>query len=143
MSALGWQGRGEAAAHDLGARPCRGCCRRSSRWGRDRGKMDLALLLAALLGLLILKALLFQLRNPSSPPCIRSWIPWFGAAFQFGKAPLEFIEQARKEVMRVLACLLVGDCSGWLPARGKAARSFCVQFCPFLSRFVTSGAFKW
>ncbi|XP_039551945.1 24-hydroxycholesterol 7-alpha-hydroxylase isoform X2 [Passer montanus] len=59
--------------------------------------MDLAPLLAALLGLLIVKALLFQLGNPSSPPCIRSWIPWFGAAFQFGKAPLEFIEQARKK----------------------------------------------
>ncbi|XP_014728372.1 PREDICTED: 24-hydroxycholesterol 7-alpha-hydroxylase [Sturnus vulgaris] len=60
--------------------------------------MELAVLLAALLGLLIVKALLFQRRNPSSPPCIRSWIPWFGAAFQFGKAPLEYIEQARKKL---------------------------------------------
>uniref|UniRef100_A0A8C0BQ01 Lanosterol 14-alpha demethylase n=1 Tax=Buteo japonicus TaxID=224669 RepID=A0A8C0BQ01_9AVES len=59
--------------------------------------MALAFLLAAVLGLLIVKAVLFQLRNPSSPPCIRSWIPWFGAAFQFGKAPLEFIEQARSK----------------------------------------------
>lgn len=138
-----------ALVDELGARParpCRGCGRRSSCWGWDRrrrGKMDLALLLAALLGLLIVKALLFQRRNPSSPPCIRSWIPWFGAAFQFGKAPLEFIEQARNKVMRALACLLVGACSGWLPARGKATRNFCVQFCLFLSRFITSGAFKW
>ncbi|XP_052666002.1 24-hydroxycholesterol 7-alpha-hydroxylase isoform X2 [Harpia harpyja] len=59
--------------------------------------MALAFLLAAVLGLLIVKAVLFQLRNPSSPPCIRSWIPWFGAVFQLRKAPLEFIEQARSK----------------------------------------------
>ncbi|XP_037989106.1 24-hydroxycholesterol 7-alpha-hydroxylase isoform X3 [Motacilla alba alba] len=70
--------------------------------------MDLALLLAALLGLLIVKALLFQLRNPSSPPCIRSWIPWFGAAFQFGKAPLEFIEQARNKHGPVFTIFALG-----------------------------------
>lgn len=140
---------GPAREDELGARPARpgrGCGRRSSgrgRAGRPRGKMDLAVLLAALLGLLIVKALLFQLRNPSAPPCIRSWIPWFGAAFQFGKAPLEFIERARNKVMRVLACRLVGACSGWLPARGKTSRNSCVQFCPFLSRFIMSGAFKW
>ena len=102
---------------DLGSPSQRGragCCgRQSSRCGRQqRGKMALALLLAAILGLLIVKAVLFQLRNPSSPPCIRSWIPWFGAAFQFGKAPLEFIEQARSKVMAVAACLLVNACSG-------------------------------
>uniref|UniRef100_A0A8D2QJR7 Lanosterol 14-alpha demethylase n=1 Tax=Zonotrichia albicollis TaxID=44394 RepID=A0A8D2QJR7_ZONAL len=70
--------------------------------------MDLAVLLAALLGLLIVKALLFQLRNPSSPPCIRSWIPWFGAAFQFGKAPLEFIERARNEHGPVFTIFALG-----------------------------------
>lgn len=121
-----------------------GCCvRRSSRCGRQRrGKMALAFLLAAVLGLLIVKAVLFQLKNLSSPPCIRSWIPWFGAAFQFGKAPLEFIEQARSKVMAVVACLLVGECSGWLPARGKVRGNFDIKFAPFLSHFVTSGAFS-
>lgn len=29
------------------------------------------------------------------PPCIQGWIPWIGAGFEFGKAPLEFIEKAR------------------------------------------------
>ncbi|XP_027742380.1 24-hydroxycholesterol 7-alpha-hydroxylase isoform X2 [Empidonax traillii] len=70
--------------------------------------MDLALLLAAVLGLLIVKAVLFQLRNPSCPPCIRSWIPWFGAAFQFGKAPLEFIEQARNKYGPVFTIFALG-----------------------------------
>jgi len=121
-----------------GQRGRAGCCGR-----QRRGKMALALLLAAILGFVIARAVLFQLRNPSSPPCIRSWIPWFGAAFQFGKAPLEFIEQARSKVRSVAACLLVGACSGWLPARGKAKRDFCVEFVPFLSRFVTPGAFSW
>ncbi|NXV80888.1 CP39A hydroxylase, partial [Atlantisia rogersi] len=51
---------------------------------------------------------LFQLRNPSSPPCIRSWIPWFGAAFQFGKAPLEFIEQARSKHGPVFTVFALG-----------------------------------
>ncbi|XP_064506790.1 24-hydroxycholesterol 7-alpha-hydroxylase isoform X2 [Pseudopipra pipra] len=70
--------------------------------------MDLTLLLAAILGLLIVKAVLFQLRNPSCPPCIRSWIPWFGAAFQFGKAPLEFIEQARNKYGPVFTIFALG-----------------------------------
>ncbi|XP_048153781.1 24-hydroxycholesterol 7-alpha-hydroxylase isoform X1 [Corvus hawaiiensis] len=50
----------------------------------------------------------FKLRNPSSPPCIRSWIPWFGAAFQFGKAPLEFIEQARNKHGPVFTIFALG-----------------------------------
>uniref|UniRef100_A0A8C3Y099 Lanosterol 14-alpha demethylase n=1 Tax=Catharus ustulatus TaxID=91951 RepID=A0A8C3Y099_CATUS len=70
--------------------------------------MDVAVLLAMLLGLLIVKALLFQQRNPSSPPCIRGWIPWFGAAFQFGKAPLEYIEQARNKHGPVFTIFALG-----------------------------------
>ncbi|XP_053919467.1 24-hydroxycholesterol 7-alpha-hydroxylase isoform X2 [Cuculus canorus] len=71
--------------------------------------MALAFLLAAILGLLIVKAfVLFQWRNCSSPPCIRSWIPWFGAAFQFGKAPLEFIEQARSKHGPVFTIFALG-----------------------------------
>uniref|UniRef100_A0A8C0F3B2 Lanosterol 14-alpha demethylase n=1 Tax=Bubo bubo TaxID=30461 RepID=A0A8C0F3B2_BUBBB len=55
-----------------------------------------------------LAAVLFQLRNPSCPPCIGSWIPWFGAAFQFGKAPLEFIEQARSKHGPVFTVFALG-----------------------------------
>nr|XP_058162811.1 24-hydroxycholesterol 7-alpha-hydroxylase isoform X2 [Dasypus novemcinctus] len=42
-------------------------------------------------------ALLFllQWKNLRGPPCIGGWIPWIGAGFEFGKAPLEFIEIAR------------------------------------------------
>lgn len=77
-----------------------------------RGKMALAVLLAALLGLVVIvKWFLFQPRNRSCPPCIGSWIPWVGAAFQFGKAPLEFIEQARSKVRAVAACLPLGVCA--------------------------------
>lgn len=106
--------------------------------------MDLAVLLAALLGLLIVKALLFQPRNPSSPPCIRSWIPWFGAAFQFGKAPLEFIEQARKKVINACA----GLPASWVRAHGgcllgERRPETSALFCSFLSRFIMSGALKW
>ncbi|XP_078011458.1 24-hydroxycholesterol 7-alpha-hydroxylase isoform X2 [Phascolarctos cinereus] len=39
--------------------------------------------------------LFHQQRNLHRPPCISGWIPWIGAGFRFGKAPLEFIEQAR------------------------------------------------
>ncbi|XP_011353085.1 24-hydroxycholesterol 7-alpha-hydroxylase isoform X1 [Pteropus vampyrus] len=39
--------------------------------------------------------LLLQWKNLREPPCIRGWIPWIGAGFEFGKAPLEFIEKAR------------------------------------------------
>lgn len=42
--------------------------------------------------------LLFGKSHPNAPPCIRGWIPWFGAAFEFGKAPLHFIQQARAKV---------------------------------------------
>ncbi|XP_030346443.1 24-hydroxycholesterol 7-alpha-hydroxylase isoform X3 [Strigops habroptila] len=70
--------------------------------------MALAFLLAAILGLLVFKAVLFQLRNPSSPPCIGGWIPWFGAVFQFGKAPLEYIEQARSKHGPVFTIFALG-----------------------------------
>uniref|UniRef100_A0A8C8RPS6 24-hydroxycholesterol 7-alpha-hydroxylase n=1 Tax=Pelusios castaneus TaxID=367368 RepID=A0A8C8RPS6_9SAUR len=52
---------------------------------------------------------LFQPRNPNSPPCVSSWIPWFGAAFQFGKAPLEFLEQARIKHGPVFTVYILGN----------------------------------
>ncbi|XP_058410194.1 24-hydroxycholesterol 7-alpha-hydroxylase [Diceros bicornis minor] len=39
--------------------------------------------------------LFLQWKNLRGPPCEGGWIPWFGAGFEFGKAPLEFIEKAR------------------------------------------------
>lgn len=39
--------------------------------------------------------LFLQSKNFLGPPCIGGWIPWIGAGFEFGKAPLEFIEKAR------------------------------------------------
>ncbi|NWH74451.1 CP39A hydroxylase, partial [Piaya cayana] len=84
---------------------------------------------------------LLRRRCPSSPPCIRSWIPWFGAAFQFGKAPLEFIEQARSKVMAVAACLLMGVWLGWLLARGKARRNLNIKLTPLFSFSVPAEAF--
>ena len=32
------------------------------------------------------------------PPICKGWIPWLGCAIEFGKQPLDFIEQKRKEV---------------------------------------------
>ncbi|XP_057350381.1 24-hydroxycholesterol 7-alpha-hydroxylase isoform X4 [Manis pentadactyla] len=39
--------------------------------------------------------ILIKWKNLREPPCIRGWIPWIGAGFEFGKAPLEFVEKAR------------------------------------------------
>uniref|UniRef100_A0A8C3SCF8 Lanosterol 14-alpha demethylase n=1 Tax=Chelydra serpentina TaxID=8475 RepID=A0A8C3SCF8_CHESE len=73
--------------------------------------MDIAVtvVLSLVLGLIIIMYFLFQPRNPNSPPCIRGWIPWFGAAFQFGKAPLKFIEQARIKYGPVFTVYILGN----------------------------------
>lgn len=57
-----------------------------------------AILLTVILGFVV-KFSLFLSKNSNEPPCISGWIPWIGAALQFGKAPLEFIEQARLKVI--------------------------------------------
>uniref|UniRef100_A0A674IP56 Lanosterol 14-alpha demethylase n=1 Tax=Terrapene triunguis TaxID=2587831 RepID=A0A674IP56_9SAUR len=59
-----------------------------------------------ILGALALKLLP---RNPNSPPCVSGWIPWLGAAFEFGKAPLEFIEQARVKYGPVFTVFALGN----------------------------------
>lgn len=61
---------------------------------------DLDLGVAAVAALLAGVALLVVLRRRGSrrPPCATGWIPWVGAGLRFGKAPLEFIEQARARV---------------------------------------------
>uniref|UniRef100_A0A7M4DWZ6 Cytochrome P450 family 39 subfamily A member 1 n=1 Tax=Crocodylus porosus TaxID=8502 RepID=A0A7M4DWZ6_CROPO len=68
----------------------------------------LAVLLTAVLTLIIGKLVLFRLRCPNAPPCISGWIPWFGVAFQFGKGPLEFIEQARVKYGPVFTVFALG-----------------------------------
>lgn len=61
---------------------------------------DLDLGVAMVVALLAGVALLVVLRRRGSrrPPCATGWIPWVGAGLRFGKAPLEFIEQARARV---------------------------------------------
>ena len=63
--------------------------------------MDLLTLTLSLIVVAISLHLLFGENNPNAPPCIKGWIPWFGAAFEFGKAPLTFISQARDKVSEV------------------------------------------
>ncbi|XP_036623686.1 24-hydroxycholesterol 7-alpha-hydroxylase [Trichosurus vulpecula] len=50
-----------------------------------------------------------QQRNTHRPPCVGGWIPWIGAMFQFGKAPLEFIEQARIKYGPVFTIFVLGN----------------------------------
>ncbi|XP_077018094.1 24-hydroxycholesterol 7-alpha-hydroxylase isoform X2 [Tamandua tetradactyla] len=52
--------------------------------------------------------LLLQWKNLHRPPCIRGWIPWIGAGFEFGKAPLEFIEKARIKYGPIFTIYAVG-----------------------------------
>ncbi|EDM18706.1 cytochrome P450, family 39, subfamily a, polypeptide 1 (predicted), isoform CRA_b [Rattus norvegicus] len=47
-------------------------------------------------------------KNLRGPPCIQGWIPWIGAGFEFGKAPLEFIEKARIKYGPVFTVFAVG-----------------------------------
>uniref|UniRef100_A0A8C1GLN8 Cytochrome P450, family 39, subfamily A, polypeptide 1 n=1 Tax=Cyprinus carpio TaxID=7962 RepID=A0A8C1GLN8_CYPCA len=46
--------------------------------------------------------------HPNAPPCIGGWIPWFGAAFEFGKAPLHFIQKARPKYGPVFTVVAAG-----------------------------------
>ncbi|XP_023575034.1 24-hydroxycholesterol 7-alpha-hydroxylase isoform X2 [Octodon degus] len=65
---------------------------------------------AALAALLAGVALLLVLRRRGSrrPPCTAGWIPWVGAGLRFGKAPLEFIEQARAQYGPVFTIFAMG-----------------------------------
>uniref|UniRef100_A0A4X2K8P6 Cytochrome P450 family 39 subfamily A member 1 n=1 Tax=Vombatus ursinus TaxID=29139 RepID=A0A4X2K8P6_VOMUR len=53
--------------------------------------------------------LFHQQRNLHRPPCISGWIPWFGAGSRFGKAHLEFIEQARIKHGPVFTIFALGN----------------------------------
>ncbi|XP_072552049.1 24-hydroxycholesterol 7-alpha-hydroxylase [Salminus brasiliensis] len=65
------------------------------------------LLLSATVVVVCLR-LLFVQNDPNAPPCIRGWIPWLGAALEFGKAPLHFIAQARTKYGPVFTVLVAG-----------------------------------
>ncbi|XP_059034142.1 24-hydroxycholesterol 7-alpha-hydroxylase isoform X1 [Mustela lutreola] len=52
--------------------------------------------------------LFLQRKNFRGPPCIRGWIPWIGAGFEFGKDPLEFIEKARIKYGPVFTVFVMG-----------------------------------
>ncbi|KAI4560710.1 hypothetical protein MJG53_017339 [Ovis ammon polii x Ovis aries] len=52
--------------------------------------------------------LFLQWKNLRRPPCIRGWIPWIGAGFEFGKTPLEFIEKARIKYGPVFTVIVMG-----------------------------------
>ena len=49
------------------------------------------------LGVAVLYPIYWGRRREMYPPC-RGWIPWLGCAVQFGKAPLDFIEESRRKV---------------------------------------------
>ncbi|XP_078256270.1 24-hydroxycholesterol 7-alpha-hydroxylase isoform X1 [Rhinoraja longicauda] len=50
----------------------------------------------------------FKQRRPAAPPCVGGCIPWIGASLRFGKAPLEFIEQARQECRAIFTVVAAG-----------------------------------
>lgn len=37
----------------------------------------------------------------NAPPSCKGWIPWLGCAFDFGVAPLGFIDKKRREVCKL------------------------------------------
>ncbi|XP_045399632.1 24-hydroxycholesterol 7-alpha-hydroxylase [Lemur catta] len=53
--------------------------------------------------------LFLQWKNFRRPPCIKGWIPWVGAGFEFGKAPLEFIEKARIKYGPIFTVFAMGN----------------------------------
>uniref|UniRef100_A0A8D0BGY4 Cytochrome P450 family 39 subfamily A member 1 n=1 Tax=Salvator merianae TaxID=96440 RepID=A0A8D0BGY4_SALMN len=71
--------------------------------------MDIAatILLTVFVGLVVM-LILYRPRNCCEPPCLRGWMPWIGAAFEFGKAPLDFIEEARLKCGPVFTIYVLG-----------------------------------
>ncbi|CAH7219182.1 Cyp39a1 [Phodopus roborovskii] len=53
--------------------------------------------------------LFFRWQNLRGPPCIQGWVPWIGAGFEFGKAPLEFIEKARLKYGPIFTIFAMGN----------------------------------
>ncbi|MBN3302938.1 CP39A hydroxylase, partial [Amia calva] len=70
--------------------------------------MDPVLVIVSLLMVLFSLCFLLVQRGQQYPPCIRGWVPWFGAAFQFGKAPLDFLSQTRAKYGPVFTIFAAG-----------------------------------
>ncbi|KAH9838578.1 cytochrome P450 [Rhodofomes roseus] len=53
---------------------------------------------------------LYQLlpRDPSLPPVVFHWIPWFGSAAQYGQDPVEFFASCREKYGNVFTFVLLG-----------------------------------
>ncbi|XP_069461906.1 24-hydroxycholesterol 7-alpha-hydroxylase [Ambystoma mexicanum] len=68
-----------------------------------------AAVLLTLALVLIFRMLVLRRGTPGAPPCVRGWIPWLGAAFELGKAPLQFIEQARAKHGPIFTVLAAGN----------------------------------
>ncbi|XP_033001473.1 24-hydroxycholesterol 7-alpha-hydroxylase isoform X1 [Lacerta agilis] len=85
----------------------------------------LALLFTVVLGFVV-KLIFFPFRNSNEPPCIHGCIPWFGAAFQFGKAPLEFIRQAQLKYGPVFTVYMLGKRYTFV-TDGEGFQAFCTS----------------
>ncbi|KAK2181469.1 hypothetical protein NP493_388g01005 [Ridgeia piscesae] len=59
------------------------------------------------LGVAVLYPIYWGRRREMYPPC-RGWIPWLGCAVQFGKAPLDFIEESRRKLGPVFTLKVAG-----------------------------------
>jgi 24-hydroxycholesterol 7alpha-hydroxylase len=61
------------------------------------------LLLIILLLLPVVWWLLGKNTGKKLPPARAGWLPWIGVAYEFGKSPLLYIDEARKEVNDVIS----------------------------------------
>lgn len=53
--------------------------------------------------------LFLQRKNSHRPPCVKGWIPWIGVSFEFGVAPLEFIEKTRIKYGPIFTLIVMGN----------------------------------
>ncbi|XP_062617182.1 24-hydroxycholesterol 7-alpha-hydroxylase-like [Saccostrea cucullata] len=69
------------------------------------------LLTSLILALSIIYFFLYRkrLQNNKYPPSYEGWIPWLGCAFEFGIAPLAFIEKKRRELGPIFTLSVAGE----------------------------------
>lgn len=147
VPAAGLAGRAaRGAPHaELGARPGRGCGGRSSgRAGpapeRQHGSGPA---LGSAPGTPPRQGSSVAAEKPELPSVYQELDPlvWSCVSVREGSSGVHRASQKQGNACAGLPVRAV--CSAWLPARGEATRNFSVQFWPFLSRFIRSGAFKW